>query len=168
MQGYFQLFDLTPAFVLDLAQLSHSFQQLSKAKPGATNASSAQATLNAAYQTLRIPAKRAAYLLQLAGQAQHLEASIDDMQFLYEAMELREQLAEHGDNANVLQQLRQEAEQWGNALGNEFNHDYMAQNWSDARDVCRKLAFMERLANDIHLSQTQLLATPSNDDWENL
>ena len=106
------------------------------------------ATVNDAYDTLRIASKRAAYMLDLKGQAIALEQSIGDVDFLSNALEVREQLDE-ADSADALESLRAEINQWLNALSKEFKIDYAAEDWAEARDTCRKLAFMQRILGDI-------------------
>jgi len=62
-------------------------------------AESQSASLNQAYETLREPLTRAAYLLELAGihSAATHAATVDDEELLMEAMENREALMEAGD-----------------------------------------------------------------------
>ncbi|MER2164939.1 MAG: Fe-S protein assembly co-chaperone HscB, partial [Psychrobacter alimentarius] len=49
----------------------------------------ASALINQAYQTLSAPESRASYLLEIAGQAQNVEHSIADLEFLEDAMQMR-------------------------------------------------------------------------------
>ncbi|MEQ8955070.1 MAG: Fe-S protein assembly co-chaperone HscB, partial [Gammaproteobacteria bacterium] len=75
--NYFQLFDLNPAFAVDLAVLEQKYHELqNKLHPdrfaGESERERMQAVqlssyLNEAYNTLRKPLARAAYLLQLRG-----------------------------------------------------------------------------------------------------
>ena len=104
--------------------------------------------VNQAYDTLRLPDRRAAHLLALHGQAQGLEQSIHDMDFLQNALELREQLDEVS-SAVELVSLRLELQQWLDALCAEFKIDWHEQEWSEARDTARKLAFIQKVLGDL-------------------
>jgi molecular chaperone HscB len=66
-------------------------------------AESQSASLNQAYETLKEPLTRAAYLLELAGirSAATHAATVDDEELLMEAMENREALMEAGDVETV-------------------------------------------------------------------
>jgi molecular chaperone HscB len=165
--NYFDLFGLTPAFDLDLTQLTNQYRALQRQHhpdqlaSRADNApvSTPQSAVNSAavndgYETLRMPAKRAAYMLTLKGQAIQLEQSIGDLDFLQNALEVREQLDE-ADGPEILASLRQEITQWIDALSNEFKIDYAEDDWPEARDTCRKLAFMQRILNDIDKAEDQ-------------
>lgn len=166
--NYFELFGLKPAFDLDLTQLAtqyrnlqrqyhpdqlqHAAQLVTSQMPDASAVNSAM--VNDAYETLRIAAKRAAYMLTLKGQAIQLEQSIGDIDFLQNALEVREQL-DDADTAEILEGLRTEIIQWLDALSNEFKIDYNDEDWPEARDTCRKLAFMQRILNDIDKAEDQ-------------
>jgi len=165
--NFFELFDLAPSFDLDLSQLTTRYRalqrqyhpdQLSQQSNSDQIAVLAQlqqsAKVNEAYDTLRIPAKRAAYLLELKKQAIALEQSIGDIEFLQNALEVREQLDEV-DSPESLDDLRNAINQWIQALSNEFRIDYAEEDWAEARDTCRKLAFMQKILNDIDSAEDQ-------------
>lgn len=165
--NFFELFDLAPSFDLDLSQLTTRYRalqrqyhpdQLQQAQSNSDQAVLAQlqqsAKVNTAYDTLRIAAKRAVYLLELKKQAISLEQSIGDIEFLQSALEVREQLDEV-DSPEALEDLRSEINQWIQALSNEFRIDYAEEDWAEARDTCRKLAFMQKILNDIDSAEDQ-------------
>jgi molecular chaperone HscB len=165
--NFFELFDLAPSFDLDLAQLTTRYralqrqyhpdqlQDLSNSDQSAVLAQLQQsAKVNEAYDTLRIAAKRAVYLLELKKQAIALEQSIGDIEFLQNALEVREQLDEV-NSPEALDDLRSTINQWIQALSNEFRIDYAEEDWAEARDTCRKLAFMQRILNDIDSAEDQ-------------
>ncbi|HEY4713607.1 MAG TPA: Fe-S protein assembly co-chaperone HscB [Aquirhabdus sp.] len=165
--NFFELFDLAPSFDLDLSQLTTRYRalqrqyhpdQLQQAQSNSDQAVLAQlqqsAKVNTAYDTLRIAAKRAVYLLELKKQAISLEQSIGDIEFLQSALEVREQLDEV-DSPEALEGLRAEISQWIQALSNEFRIDYAEEDWAEARDTCRKLAFMQKILNDIDSAEDQ-------------
>jgi len=163
--NFFELFDLTPSFDVDLSQLTTRYRALQRQyHPDQLQAQSnsdqalaqlsQSARVNEAYDTLRIAAKRAAYLLELNKQAIALEQSIGDIDFLQNALEVREQLDEV-DSPEALEGLRTEINQWIQALSNEFRIDYAEEDWAEARDTCRKLAFMQKILNDIDSAEDQ-------------
>jgi molecular chaperone HscB len=106
--NFFELFDLVPSFDLYLSQLTTRYralqrqyhpdqlqnQQLNSDHTAVLAQLQQSAMVNAAYDTLRIAAKRAVYLLELKKQAINLEQSIGDIEFLQNALEVREQLDE--------------------------------------------------------------------------
>jgi len=103
--NYFQLFGLSEKFTLDNQKLSEVYQTLQKAAhpdrfAHASNqeqlvAVQKSAMINDAYQTLKNPLKRAAYMLKLRGTEMPSEQnSFSDNSFLMRQMELREMLAE--------------------------------------------------------------------------
>ncbi len=163
--NFFELFDLAPSFDVDLSQLTTRYRVLQRQyHPDQLQAESntdqalaqlqQSAKVNEAYDTLRIAAKRAAYLLELKKQAIALEQSIGDIDFLQNALEVREQLDEV-DSPEALEGLRTEINQWIQALSNEFRIDYVEEDWAEARDTCRKLAFMQKILNDIDSAEDQ-------------
>lgn len=170
--NFFELFDFTPSFDLDLSQLSTRYRALQRqyhpdqlqhidlqSQPSITEQTilaqlQQSSEINEAFDTLRIAAKRAIYLLELKNQSISLEQSIGDTDFLQNAIEVREQLDEV-DSPEALDCLRSEINQWIQALSNEFRIDYAESDWTEARDTCRKLAFMQRILNDIDSAEDQ-------------
>ncbi len=99
---YFCLFGLPAGFALDRDALTQRYRELQKAvhpdryaNAGESErlmAVSQAARINDAYQTLRDPISRARYLLQQHGGNWQDEQTIQDKAFLFEQMELREEL----------------------------------------------------------------------------
>lgn len=157
---YFELFDISPSFEVDLQQLKTKYRQLQQqhhpdknqqdqtADSQNTNAVLQSSQINQAYQTLSCADSRAAYLLKLNKQDNGLENSIGDMDFLQHALELREQL-EEAQTAEQLASLRVEVQQWLASLSREFMLDLEEKDWLDARDTTRKLRFIQRVLLDI-------------------
>lgn len=162
--NYFELFDLPQKFAVNQDTLTTRYRELQQryhpdqqqAQRGTADAQGFDASealrlstlVNQAHDSLRLPDRRAAYLLQLHGQDQGLAQSIHDLDFLQSALELREQLDE-AESAVQLDSLRIEVQQWLDALCNEFQIDLDEQDWIEARDTARKLAFMQRVLADI-------------------
>lgn len=99
---YFSLFGLQATFTLDRDELTRRYRELQKAvhpdryaNAGESErlmAVSRAAHINDAYQTLRDPISRARYLLLQQGGKWQDEQTIQDKAFLFEQMELREEL----------------------------------------------------------------------------
>ena len=107
----------------------------------------ASALINQAYQTLRDPDSRASYLLDIAGQAQNLEHSIADLDFLEDAMQMRMDLddAIEGKELAALKQLHPQITERLNKQSERFNSAYQSQDWQTAIDATQKLKFLVKL-----------------------
>lgn len=162
--NYFELFGLTPAFNIDAATLEMHFRKLqSESHPDRfVTASTAEklksmqlATLaNEAYQTLKYPATRAKYLLELQGIRAISETNTAmPADFLMQQMEWREVLedAKAAKDINALDDLLGEIKLEAGALKTELidlidqQHDYDA-----ATSTTRKLIFMDKVSADIN------------------
>ena len=111
----------------------------------------ASALINQAYQTLRDPDSRASYLLDIAGQAQNLEDSIADLDFLEDAMQMRMDLddAIEGKELAVLKQLNPQITVRLNKQSERFDSAYQSQDWQTAIDATQKLKFLVKLDADV-------------------
>lgn len=152
--NFFDFFGLKTEPVLDQAVLAARYRERQQQyHPDAGGFDAAEALqlstlVNQAYDTLRLPDRRAAHLLSLHGQANGLEQSIHDMDFLQNAIELREQLDEVESPIELIS-LRLELQQWLDALSAEFQIDWDDQDWPEARDTARKLAFIQKVLGDL-------------------
>ena len=102
----------------------------------------ASALINQAYQTLSAPDSRAGYLLDMADQAQNIEHSIADLDFLEDAMQMRMDLDDAIEDKDLaaLQQLHpQITERLANQSG-RFSNAYQNQDWQTAIDATQKLS----------------------------
>ncbi|MGO2120503.1 Fe-S protein assembly co-chaperone HscB, partial [Psychrobacter sp.] len=109
------------------------------------------ALINQAYQTLSSPDSRASYLLDIANQAQNLEHSIADLDFLEDAMEMRMDLDEATEDKNrlTLQQLHPQITERLANQSQRFNDAYQTQSWNTAIDATQKLKFLVKLDADV-------------------
>lgn len=152
--NYFELFGLPTEPLLDQALLATRYRERQQQHhPDRSELDSGEALrlstlVNQAYDSLRLPDRRAVHLLELHHQARGLEQSIHDMDFLQQALELREQLDEASSPAELVS-LRGELQQWLDALSNEFQLDWVAQDWIEARDTARKLSFIQKVLGDL-------------------
>ena len=156
----FSLFQLPRAYALDRALLDARWKDLQReAHPDkfAAQGSAAQRVamqwsvrINEAYQRLKDPLKRAAYLCELGGAPIRAEVNTAmPTDFLMQQMAWREALDEahtlaalqdlHDEVARARQAHLQRCEQQIDA----------AQNFSQAADTVRALMFIERFAGDI-------------------
>lgn len=169
-QSYYALFGLEPAFDIELATLESSFRKIqSEAHPDrfVTNSTSEKlksmqlATLaNEAYQTLKHPANRAKYLLELQGIVAISETNTAmPTDFLMQQMEWREALedAKATKNIDALESLLREMQQEANVLKTDLvllidnQHDYVT-----ATETTRKLIFIDKVCADINKALEKL------------
>lgn len=162
-QSYFELFGLEAKFKIDLAKLENNFRKIqSESHPdrfvtaaAAKKLKSMQlATLaNEAYQTLKQPANRAKYLLELQGVEAIAETNTSmPADFLMQQMEWREAI-DDAKNAkdiaaldNLLITMQRESDELNTELSLliDNNHDYPA-----ATNTTRKLIFIDKVCIDI-------------------
>lgn len=112
-RNYFELFGLPVGFLVDLGALQERYRDLQRVlHPDRFAGASEQerrlsmqgtAHINQAYETLKDPLKRARYLLELHGVDMGPDhGTTRDANFLMEQLELREELAQLGDQADPL------------------------------------------------------------------
>ncbi|HYN53699.1 MAG TPA: Fe-S protein assembly co-chaperone HscB [Methylotenera sp.] len=163
-QNYFELFELESNFNIELAKLESNFRKIQSeshpdrfvtATPAEKLKSMQLATLaNEAYQTLKKPANRAKYLLELQGIEAIAETNTKmPADFLMQQMEWREAI-DDAKNANdisaldgLLHDMQIEAKVLNNQLGLliDEHHDYQA-----ATEATRKLIFIDKVCIDIN------------------
>lgn len=164
MENYFSLFKLPAIFDIDLHGLETSYRAIQSASHPdrfvtCTSAEKLQsmqtATLaNEAYLTLKNPANRAKYLLDLQG-INAIAATNTNMpaDFLMQQMEWREAMenAKLSKNIGDLEQLLAEMQNDAKSLQANLvdlldkKKDYLA-----ATDATRKLIFIDKVCADIH------------------
>ena len=160
--NYFQLFGIEESFDVDLNQLSSLYQTLQKAvHPDRFAHASSQeqliavqksAYINDAYQTIKLPLKRAEYLLTLRGvDMPNEQKSFSDVSFLMHQMELHEMLAEIKSADDIddaferaQQILIKEYQQISNLMQAQIGENTSASN-ALACDNLRKLKFYQKL-----------------------
>ncbi|WLP95421.1 Fe-S protein assembly co-chaperone HscB [Psychrobacter sp. M13] len=129
-------------------------------------AEQASAIINQAYQTLSHLDSRAAYLLDIAGQAETLENSIADLDFLEDAMQLRIDLddaIDDKDNATLKHLQPQIAKRLQNQ-SERFDNAYTNQDWPQAIDATQKLKFLVKLNADITTAIDDVAKSDQTDD----
>lgn len=169
-QHYFAFFGLTPTFGIDLMILESNFRKIqSESHPDRfVNASSAEklksmqvATFaNAAYQTLKQPALRAKYLLEMQGITAISETNTAmPAEFLMQQMEWREALedAKVVKDISALDDLLAEIRQSADALkASLVTLMDEKKDYAEATAATRKLIFIDKVSQDINQVIEQL------------
>ena len=158
----FELFDLPQRFELDASTLAQRWKALqAQTHPdnfvGGTSAEQRLAMqwsvrVNEAYQRLRLPLSRAAYLCELRGVPINAESNTAmPHEFLVQQMTLREELDEAGGNTAALESLADMVasakREWLAKAAQALDVDDNAQTASGA---VRALMFIERVSKDIN------------------
>jgi molecular chaperone HscB len=168
--NYFQLFGLPEQFEIDTQSLELNFRKIQSASHpdrfvSATTNERLQSmqmatTANEAYSTLKNPATRAKYLLELQG----INAIADTntampMDFLMQQMAWREQLedAKAAKDIPALEQLMTELHVESKSIQADLAKLFDAKkDYSSATDAARKLIFIDKVCADIHQAIEQL------------
>lgn len=162
--GYFELFGLKPIFDIDLAALENRYRKIQSeshpdrfvtASPSEKLQSMQTATLaNEAYLTLKNPANRAKYLLELQGIHAIAETNTSmSADFLMQQMEWRELMEDaktEKDIAaleNLFEQMQKEAKNLQLMLNDFFD---VKKDYSAATETTRKLVFIDKVCTDIN------------------
>lgn len=184
--NFFVLFEQPVQFEVSQESLDHRLRTLQKryhpdnlAKINANNINAstdnqtlqqhseqASAIINQAYQTLSNADSRATYMLDMAGQAESLDQSIADLEFLDDAMQLRIELEEAIEDKDrlALQQLHPQITQRLDKQSLRFKQAYQQQDWQTAIDATQKLKFLVKLNADITTALDELVNTIQDDD----
>lgn len=166
---HFALFDLQPAFAIDLEQLAVRYRELAREThpdrfadaPAREQRQALEraAQLNDAYQTLKSPSRRARYLLGLRGESVPLEATVQDPEFLLQQMQLREELEELQDSADLagvaafkrrLKTAQGELEQGFSACWDDPAEREQAER------LMRRMQFLDKLALEVRELEERL------------
>ena len=163
----FEIFGLSPAFALDRQALDERWKDLQRQAHPDRHASADAATqrqamqwsvrINEAYQRLKDPIKRAAYLCELNGapiQAENNTAMPAD--FLMQQMEWREAL-EEATGADELERMADEvADARRQRLAQVQRSADEQRDFAAVAQQVRALMFVERFARDIENRLEQL------------
>lgn len=162
-QDFFDLFGLPRMFKIDAQSLDARYRELqgiyhpdryagheARERRLAVQVS---ARLNEAYETLRLPARRARYLLELAGVLFNDERDTAvDPDFLIRQMAIREAIDEAGSGHEPLTELDHLASALRkdrNQLYARFQTDYEAGRLNDAKQTVLQMSFYARLFAEI-------------------
>ena len=169
MKNHFELLGLAPAFALEPAQLDRAYREIqAKIHPDkfahageAERRASMQWTtqVNEAYRTLKSPVQRARYLLELNGVDVAFETNTAmPAEFLVAQLELRENL-ERARDADSLERIRKELMAERKTIETQIAERIDAQHdYAGAKDLVRKLMFLDRFGEDIDAAHDSLEA----------
>ncbi len=163
MDNHFALFQMPVSFDIDIGQLDSAFRELQgRVHPDRfAAASDAEKRVamqwatraNEAYQTLKNPLKRAAYLCELNGVDLGIESNTAmPPAFLMQQMEWREQLEDSKDAKDIeaLEKLyialRAQARSMESELCELLD---VKQDYAAATELTRKLIFVDKVCADI-------------------
>ncbi len=173
-QSYFELFGLAEGFEVDVKALSSRFQQLQKTlhPDRFVNATEHErrislqqaAQVNSAFQTLKDPLARARYLLELKGLVVDDEqATIRDIDFLEQQIDLREELAAIRDSADPhgsLLSFMTQIEQTVKACVEQLKRNFAAADGATLQQsqmIVHQLQFLYRLRQEAETLEEELL-----------
>ncbi|MGM8908781.1 Fe-S protein assembly co-chaperone HscB [Psychrobacter sp. 1U1] len=181
--NFFALFEHPVQFEVNQDSLDHRLRLLQKryhpdnlsvnGKESVTDTAQAKqqteqtsALINQAYQTLSAPDSRASYLLDMADQAQNVEHSIADLDFLEDAMQMRidlDEAIEDKDRA-TLQQLHPQIIDRLALQSKRFKEAYESEDWQTAIDATQKLKFLVKLNADVTIGLDEVASAEHSDD----
>lgn len=161
--NYYGFFGLDACFNLDLQALERRYRKIQSdhhpdrfvtaAAAEKLQAMQIATQANEAYLTLKKPASRAKYLLELQGiQAISDTNTAMPIDFLTQQMEWREQLedAKLEKNIAALEALIHILKTESNQLQEDFTEQYdLKKDYTSATDTARKLIFIDKLSTDI-------------------
>jgi molecular chaperone HscB len=164
MQNHFELFHLPQRFAIDTSALEKAYREVqSRVHPDkfarATDAEKRVAMqwatrANEAYQTLKNPFKRAAYLCELNGIDLQIESNTAmPREFLMQQMEWREMLedAKASRDIDALQKLETELNAARKAEVAQIGVLLDVQDFPKAAQYTRQLMFLEKLSEEVTL-----------------
>ena len=161
---FFQLFDKPVSFEVDIDLIQRRYMDIQKAvHPDKFVNASAQekrismqqtSRINEALNTLKQPVDRALYLLKLKGIDINFENETTmDASFLMEQMEVREALSEVREKKDPLAELDRVAAEIKvktTNMMNEFSGCYEEDRLDEARELIRKMQFMQKAKKEIN------------------
>jgi len=162
MQNHFELFHLPQKFAIDMAALDAAYHEVqNQVHPDKfTNAGGTEKRIamqwatraNEAYQTLKSPFKRAAYLCELNGIDLQIESNTAmPREFLMQQMEWREALedAKAGKDITGLDQLDNDLRQARKEKISEIGRQLDAHDYTAAAQGVRQLMFLEKFGEEV-------------------
>jgi molecular chaperone HscB len=162
-RNHFELFDLPPAYSLDIGRLENSYKELqtlvhpdryAQAADAERRASMQWTTrVNEAYSTLKDPVQRAKHILELHGVDVGFETNTQmPTDFLLQQLETREQLEEalQKKNSGFLDSLRSSLMGKRKLLEAQIGESIDARkDYVHATELVRKLMFLQKIDDEI-------------------
>ncbi|WP_151637242.1 Fe-S protein assembly co-chaperone HscB [Noviherbaspirillum aerium] len=169
MQNHFELFQLPQQFAIDGAALDAAYREVqNRVHPDKfTNAGSSEKRVamqwatraNEAYQTLKNPFKRAAYLCELNGVDLQIESNTAmPKEFLIQQMEWREALedARADKDLDALDRLDRELRAARKEEISDIGSILDKRDFATAAQRVRQLMFLEKFADEVQAVFEQL------------
>ena len=165
---HFARLGLRPTFEIDMDELERQYlgfqrrlhpDRFASKSPKERALSQSQATaLNEAYETLKNPLKRAAYLLELLGRKVDLTGcgTISDPELLMEQMEKREALAD-ATTVEAITKLSAEADAEVLAAQCHISAAFTAGDLDQAAHLCTRLKYLTKLAEEARTKKTRMM-----------
>lgn len=166
---HFALFDLQPDFRIDLALLGERYRALARSvHPDRFADADARdqrlaleraAQLNDAYQVLKNAPQRARYLLTLRGLELPLEATVQDPEFLLQQMQLREELEDLQDSADLdgVASFKRRLKGAQDDLEQQFAACWqVADEREQAERLVRRMQFLDKLMREVRQLEERL------------
>jgi molecular chaperone HscB len=166
---HFALFDLQPDFRIDLSALAVRYRELARSMhpdrfANATAAEQRQAlersaSLNEAYQVLRSAPQRARYLLGIGGHELALEVTVQDPEFLMQQIQLREELEDLQDSADLggvaafKKRLKEAQEQLEDSFASCWRESAQREQ---AERLVRRMQFLDKLTHEVRQLEERL------------
>ncbi|MBV2090225.1 MAG: co-chaperone HscB [Candidatus Thiodiazotropha sp. (ex Ctena orbiculata)] len=161
-KNYFDLFGLPVGYIVDVSSLADRYRDLQRVVHPDRYANGTEqerrlsvqgaSLINEAFETLKDPVARAAYLLSLHGVEMDVQnESTQDMEFLMQQMELREELESLREQAGPYETLLDLSGRINKqitdlvaqmAMQFETPNDEQLQ---EAREILRKMRFLQKL-----------------------
>ena len=162
-KNLFEFFGLSESYDLDIEKLSERYHELQKEFHPDKNFSETEAEkmrsvqlasfANEAYETLRSPLKRAAYILTIRGyDAELVDQSDLGMDLLIEQMRLRETLEDLPKDESALpglEKLKKEVKEKLRTKQSNFASDAREENFVSAKKTFHELQFLYKLMHEI-------------------
>lgn len=169
-QNYFDIFSLPLSFQIVIDDLDREYKELQaqyhpdrfSGSDDAQRLQALQATslLNDAYDTLKSPLKRAAYLLKLADvdPEEYNQAHLQEV-FLIRQLELREELEAliKKEDMDGLEAMKKSALQERNRTLDNFESQYTGGELEQAKATYNSLQFLFKLVTEIDAAEEKLL-----------
>jgi molecular chaperone HscB len=172
-KNYFDLFGLPISYIVDSNSLSERYRELQRVihPDRFANASEQErrlsvqsaARINEAFETLKDPIARASYLLLLHGiEMDTLNESTQDMAFLMQQMELREELEGvrgQADPYHAVSDLRGRIMKQINSLVAQLAVYFETptdEQLQAAREILRKMRFLRKLHSEVERVEADL------------
>jgi molecular chaperone HscB len=168
--NHFEVFDLPVSFDIDIDTIAQRYRDLQRAvhpdkyanAPDRERRLAVQKAtqINEAFQTLKIPLSRGLYLLQLQGIDTNDNSAAMDSEFLFEQMELREELADIKQQTqplNALNNFLERVAQEQKNLTETLSQQFAQKNYQSAFRTVRKFQFFTRLHEEALRLEEELI-----------